>query len=161
MDDMQIPQYSSAYVNKLYDNVFYDPKNGNLIEVDGITYTRRRGRFNLSSTKTLDNISQECLNPNLEYRFVDADKLGRVSALKEIGWTESPAGAVTDRVVRDGNKKGTKKMVLMQTPKVFVEQRKAEKAAKKAREAEAIAQAKNVGGVNLPEQFFSDKMGRI
>ena len=38
MDDMQIPQYSSAYVNKLYDNVFYDPKNGNLIEVDGITY---------------------------------------------------------------------------------------------------------------------------
>ena len=38
MDDMQIPQYSSVYVNKLYDNVFYDPKNGNLIEVDGITY---------------------------------------------------------------------------------------------------------------------------
>jgi hypothetical protein len=38
MDDMQIPQYSSAYVNKLYDNIFYDPKNGNLIEVDGVTY---------------------------------------------------------------------------------------------------------------------------
>ena len=36
MDNMQIPQYSSSYVHKLYDNIFYDPKNGNLIEVDGI-----------------------------------------------------------------------------------------------------------------------------
>ena len=35
MDNMQIPQYSSSYVHKLYDNIFYDPKNGNLIEVDG------------------------------------------------------------------------------------------------------------------------------
>jgi len=35
MDTMSIPQYSSSYVNKLYDNIFYDPKNGNLIEVDG------------------------------------------------------------------------------------------------------------------------------
>ena len=35
MDSMQIPQYSSSYVHKLYDNIFYDPKNGNLIEVDG------------------------------------------------------------------------------------------------------------------------------
>ena len=38
MDSMQIPQYSSSYVNKLYDNIFYDSKNGNLIEVDGEVY---------------------------------------------------------------------------------------------------------------------------
>ena len=40
LNNINIPQYNtSKTVNKLYDNIFYDNKNGNLIEVDSTTYS--------------------------------------------------------------------------------------------------------------------------
>lgn len=68
MDDMQIPQYSSAYVNKLYDNIFYDPKNGNLIEVDGVTYGNTISGNTVSSLYVTPRT-----NPNQTFQYNVSD----------------------------------------------------------------------------------------
>jgi len=40
LNNINIPQYNTTKtVNKLYDNIFYDNKNGNLIEVDSTRYS--------------------------------------------------------------------------------------------------------------------------
>ena len=40
LNNINIPQYNtSKTVNKLYDNIFYDNKNGNLIEIDATSYS--------------------------------------------------------------------------------------------------------------------------
>lgn len=73
MDSMQIPQYSSAYVNKLYDNVFFDPKNANLIEIDGTTY----GNAVTGNTVTGNTVSTLYVtprtNPNQTFQYNVSD----------------------------------------------------------------------------------------
>ena len=90
MDSMQIPQYSSEYVNKLYDNVFYDPKNGNLIEVDGIAY----GNTVTGNTVTGNTVSTLYVtsrtNPNQTFQY---DVANITATTVDISTTNSTASS--------------------------------------------------------------------
>ena len=62
LDFVYIPQYSSSSnsntVVKLYDNLFFDTKNANVIELDGSSYTAGNtvtGNTDISSPGNLDN----------------------------------------------------------------------------------------------------------
>jgi len=57
IDYVSIPQYSpsSQSVLKIYDNVFFDTTNGNLIEVDGTAYVSGNTVAGNTSSGTVDN----------------------------------------------------------------------------------------------------------
>jgi hypothetical protein len=67
-----IPQYSTSSSNvvKLFDNLFYDTTNGNLIEVDGVPLSGNTGNTSPSSLSfdyNIDNIDNKGLSINSIY----------------------------------------------------------------------------------------------
>ena len=60
-----IPQYNDGMVNKLYDNMFFDNTNGNLIEVDSTSFT---GNVDMAGS-SITNITTVPRNSDVAYTY--------------------------------------------------------------------------------------------
>jgi len=81
LDEVSIPQYSmKTTVSKLYDNIFFDSANGNLIEVNAPNFTTSSSRPSSSSSgnvitsNTIDTTGKSILNINITARVGNPTK---------------------------------------------------------------------------------------
>jgi hypothetical protein len=79
LDEVSIPQYSKkANVSKLYDNLYFDSANGNLIEVNAPNYVKNNGNTsvqgNVITTSKIDNTGSSIININITTRVGDSTK---------------------------------------------------------------------------------------
>lgn len=85
LDNINIPQYNKTNtVYKLYDNLYYDNKNGNLIEVNSSAYVSGNTDLTGSTVNTIYVTPREGQNTTTYYNQVSGNRMLSVNTDKSM-----------------------------------------------------------------------------